>query len=128
MSNQNWLKENLEYGKELAGGAIKGATQAGRDTFHEGDVASQLSNAAKHSWQPAVIGGCVGALVAYLTDERRSAKTALVGGVLGAAVGFSGGVLWGSRTVTGPIARGAMKQVNELRDKHWLEKNPVVYG
>ena len=128
MSNQNWLKENLEYGKELAGSALKGASAARQEVFDEGEVASEISKAARDSWQPAVIGACVGALVAYLTDERRSAKTAVVGGVLGAAVGFSGGVIWGSRGVTAPIARGAMKQVNELRDKHWLEKHPVVYG
>ena len=127
MSNQNWLKENLEYGKELASSALKGADSARHDVL-AGDGLSEISRAAKHSWQPAVIGACVGALVAYLTDDRKSARTALAGGLVGAAVGFSGGVLWGSRSVTGPIAQGALKQVNQVRDKHWLDKNPVVYG
>ena len=68
------------------------------------------------------------ALVAYLTDERKSSRTVLAGGVVGAAVGFSGSVIWNSRAMTGPIAKGAIKQVNETRDQHWLEKNPVVYG
>lgn len=127
MSNQNWLKDNLEYGKELASSALKGADSARHDVL-TGDGVSEISRAAKDSWQPAVIGAVVGALVAYMTDERKSAKTALAGGLVGAAVGFSGGVIWGSRSVTGPIAKGAMKQVTQTRDKHWLDKNPVVYG
>lgn len=127
MSNQNWLKENLEYGKELANSALKGADSA-RQGVLAADGVSEISRAAKESWQPAVIGACVGALVAFMTDERKSAKTALAGGLVGAAIGFSGGVIWGSRNVTGPIAREALKQVNQTRDKHWLDKNPVVYG
>ena len=127
MSNQNWLKENLEYGKELASSALKGAESARHDVLAE-DGLSEISQAAKDAWQPAVIGACVGALVAYLTDERKSSRTALAGALVGAAVGFSGGVIWGSRGVTGPIAKGALKQVNQARDKHWLDKNPVVYG
>lgn len=127
MSNQNWLKENLEYGKELGRSALKGADSARHEVLGE-DGLSEISRAAKDSWQPAVIGACVGALVAFLTDEKKSGRTALAGGLLGAAVGFSGGVLWGSRSVTGPIAKGAMKQVNQARDKHWLDKHPVVYG
>ena len=86
----------------------------------------EISRAAQDAWQPAVIGACVGALVAYLTG-RKSRNRA--GGRLG---GRGGGlqrrVIWGSRSVTGPIAEGAWKQVNQARDKHWLDRNPVVYG
>lgn len=128
MSNHNWLKENLDYGKELASSALKGADTARREVLHETEVVSEISRAAKESWQPAVIGAVVGALVAYLTDDRKSSRTIVAGGIVGAAVGFSGGVIWGSRSVTGPIAHGALKKVNEVRDQHWLEKNPVVYG
>jgi uncharacterized protein YcfJ len=128
MSNQNWLKENLDYGKELASSALKGADTARREVLHEHEVVSEISRAAKDSWQPAIIGAVVGALVAYLTDERKSSRTIAAGGVVGAAVGFSGSVIWNSRAVTGPIAKGAIKRVNETRDQHWLEKNPVVYG
>lgn len=127
MSNQNWLKQNLEYGKELASSAIQGADSARHDVL-AADGISEISRAARDSWQPAVIGACVGALVAYMTDDRKSARTALAGGLVGAAIGFSGGVLWGSRGVTGPIAKGALNKVNQTRDKHWLDKNPVVYG
>ncbi len=127
MSNQNWLKENLDYGKELASSALKGAESAGHEVW-AGEGASELSRAAKESWPPALIGAVVGALVAYLTDERKSAKSALAGGLVGAAVGFSGGVIWGSRGVTAPIAKSALKGVSQARDKHWLDKNPVVYG
>ena len=127
MSNQHWLKENLEYGKDLAASALKGADSARHEILDRGAV-PELTRAARESWQPAVIGACVGALVAYLTDDRKSAKTALAGGLVGAAVGFSGGVIWGSRNVTGTIAKGALNQVNQTRDKRWLDKNPVVYG
>lgn len=127
MSNQNWLASNLEYGRALASSALKGAGSAGNDVL-AGDGASEISRAAKDAWPPAVIGACVGALVAFMMDERKSAKTALAGGLVGAAVGFSGGVIWGSRNVTGPIAKGALKQVNQARDKHWLDRNPVIYG
>ena len=80
MSNHNWLKENLDYGKKLASSALKGADTARREVLHENEVVSEISRAAKESWQPTVIGAVVGALVAYLTDNRKSSRTIVAGG------------------------------------------------
>jgi len=48
--------------------------------------------------------------------------------LLGAAIGFSTGMAWGTRRLTGDMARGAKKNIDTARDAHWLEKNPIDYA
>jgi hypothetical protein len=126
--HESRLKSGLEYGKELVDSAVAGAREARAEHFEEGELASELNEALEDALRPTLIGACAGALVAYLTGDRKSGRNALAGALVGAAVGFSGGMIWGSRRVTGTLARGAMRGVNRVQDRRWLEKNPVVYG
>ena len=122
------LKSGIDYSMDLVESAFEGVKEARRETFDEGELATELTEALEDAWRPAVIGAFAGALVAYLTDERKSGRHALAGAVVGAAVGFSGGMIWGSRHVTGTLARGAAKSVGRMHDRRWLERNPIVYG
>ena len=94
----------------------------------EGELAEELREVLEDSWRPALIGACAGALVGYVTDREEPSRNILAGVLIGAAVGFAGSLLWGSRHVTGTLARGAAKGVSRMHDRRWLEKNPVVYG
>jgi len=122
------LKAGLDYGKDLVGSAYEGAREAQADEFDEGELVDELREALDESWRPALIGACAGALVGYVTDRERSTGNVLAGLLVGAAVGFAGSLVWGSRHVTGTLAKGAVKGVGRMRDRRWLEKNPVVYG
>ena len=48
--------------------------------------------------------------------------------LLGATIGLSTGMAWGTRHLTGDMARGAKKNIDAARDSRWLEKNPIDYA
>jgi hypothetical protein len=124
----SWVKSNINYGRELAESGIAGASAARRRIAEEGDLASELATAAVQSWKPAVACAVLGAVVGYLGDDRKMRRGALLGGIIGASVGFIGGVAWESRQITSTIARSAVREVNSRRDSRWLEENPIDYG
>ncbi|HET7891723.1 MAG TPA: hypothetical protein VFL34_09365 [Candidatus Sulfotelmatobacter sp.] len=49
-------------------------------------------------------------------------------GLIGGAIGFGAGVLWENRQFTASVASGAWKKINQARDEHWFEKNPIDYA
>ena len=128
MSIGNWVKENIEYGRELIDSGLEGATAARRELLDDETIAAELGRAAKESWKPAALGAIVGALTAVLLDDEKPTRSAIVGGLLGGVLGYSGGVAWETRRVTGPLARGAAKSIGAVRDARWLEKNPITYA
>jgi len=111
----------------LVGSGFQGAASAGRLTFRDEPASSVLSHSVQESWKPAAIGACVGVLAAVW---KRDAKlsTALLGGIMGSALGLTGGLAWNSRNVTRAVMLGALNSVNMVRDERWLELNPINYG
>jgi len=122
------IKSNIEYGNNLVESGLEGASTGGKAAIEDHRVATELAQAVYDSWQPALAGACIGLLAGYLTDDRKPARGALVGSLLGAALGFGGGMAWGSRQLTGAMARGAMRSINQARDARWLETNPIDYA
>jgi hypothetical protein len=49
-------------------------------------------------------------------------------GLLGGAVGFGAGIVWENRNLVASAARGALRNIDKVRDEHWLEKNPIDYA
>jgi hypothetical protein len=96
----------------------------------EPDVTSRRVwvTATRSSWLPAVIGMAVGVSAVCLSDRTRSGRGAVLGALAGGALGFGGGVAWGSRDVTTTLVRHAAKNIGVVRDDHWLEKHPICYG
>ncbi len=123
----DWLRDNIDYSKELLETGIEGASSELR-TLDQESVSAELAQALETSWRHAVLGACVGTIVGFFSDDRRRGRGAVVGAFFGGALGFTGGVAWGSRRLTGTVARGAMKNINAARDARWLEKNPVTYA
>jgi hypothetical protein len=117
------LKSDVKYAKNLVGAGLDGINSARK----ESDKRVFTPALARTVWAPVAIGAAVGVLAACLKCNRKS-HHAVVGGLVGSVLGFSGGVAWASRGITGAAARGAISKVNVVRDAHWLEKNPIAYA
>lgn len=128
MTTLEWLESNIDYGRHLVSSGVEGA-RARLKTPDGVPIAAVLTDSIRHSWRPAVIGAYVCALGASLGHRRKPNYGAVLGaGLLGAAIGLTTGMAWGTRHLTGDMARGAKKNIDTTRDAHWLEKNPIPYG
>jgi hypothetical protein len=125
MRISDWLKSEVEYGRNLADSGWQGA----RDALQGKPVGEILSNSVRASWAPTAMGVGVGALCGLLA-QRRKPRTAVVValGVVGGVVGFTAGVAWETRQLSSGIARGAMRNIGSIRDSHWLGKHPINFG
>jgi hypothetical protein len=124
-----WLQSNVDYGRSLLVAGYDGAVSTRERALKGEPVGTVLTRSAGHSWMPAVLGACAGALGTQLGNRQKSMNGfTVLGALVGAAVGFCTGLAWNTRHVTGMLAQGAMKATEPLRDAHWLERNPVNYG
>jgi|GEM_PF-458589 uncharacterized membrane protein YeaQ/YmgE (transglycosylase-associated protein family) len=126
----DWLKSEVEYGRDLAGSGWEGARTACGSLLGGEPVRQILGRSARASWAPTVIGAGVGALAALLIQRRNKPKTAaaVALGVVGGVVGFTAGVAWETRELSSGIAKGAMRNIGSTRDSHWLGKHPINFG
>jgi hypothetical protein len=124
-----WLKSSIGYGRSLLDSGFEGARSTGGTALAGEPIASVLSRSARRARRLTTIGACVGVLGAYLPNRRRPLCSAALGWTLvGAAIGFSTGMAWETRRLTGAMARGAMRNMGSVRDAHWLERNPITYA
>jgi len=127
MKHPSPLNSNVAYMAELAISGFKGALSVGRRSLKDEPASSVLSHSVRDSWKPAAIGAGIGVLASVWNRDTKLPK-ALWGGIVGSALGFAGGVVWNSRSVTGAVVRGAIHKVNAARDERWLQLNPINYG
>ena len=128
MNFLEWSKSSVDYGQKLVNSALEGAHEAEDEFLKEESLASDFSESARHALAPAVVGAILGALSGNLGNRRRSSTRALAFGLLGGALGFGAGVIWENRQLTANVASGAWKKINQTRDEHWFEKNPIDYA
>jgi hypothetical protein len=122
MTTLDRIKSNVDYGRSLIRSGLEGA-------LAYAPVSSALIDSVRESWMPAVVGAYVGALGASIGHKRKPHYGAVLGAsLLGAAIGFSTGMAWGTRRAAGDMARGAKKNIDAARDSRWLEKNPIDYA
>jgi hypothetical protein len=124
-----WVRTNVDYGRSLLVAGYDGAVSTRQQALRGEPVATMLTRSAGHSWMPAVVGACAGALGTQFSNKQKSMNgLTVVGALLGAAVGFCTGLAWNTRHVTGTLAQAAVKATGPVRDAHWLARNPVNYG
>ncbi len=125
----DWLKSEVEYGRDLADSGWQGARTA-RDSMLQGEpVGAIFSRSARASWAPTVMGAGFGALCGLLAQRGKPNTTVVVAmGMVGSVVGFTAGVAWETRQLSSGIARGAMRGIGSTRDSHWLDKHPINFG
>lgn len=128
MNFLEWSKSSVDYGQKLVISALEGAHEGEDEFLKEESLASDRSESARHALAPAVAGAILGALSGSLGSRRRPSTRALAFGLLGGALGFGAGVIWENRQFTASVASGAWKKINQTRDEHWFEKNPIDYA
>jgi hypothetical protein len=117
------LKSEVIYARDMIKAGLDAASSAGKD-----QAQPTLARASRVALVPAVLGMAVGALGVYLGRRDRNTTSAILGGLVGGALGFTGGVAWGTRERTRSAMHNAAHNVQQVRDAHWLEKNPVAYA
>ena len=120
------LKSEAIYARDIVKAGLDAATSAGKTPA--GERAPSLARVSQSALAPAALGAAVAILGVYLGRKGRPGTAAVLGGLVGCALGFTGGVAWGTRARTGAAARNALQNVQAVRDAHWLEKNPVAYA
>jgi hypothetical protein len=125
----DWMKSEVEYGRDLADSGWQGARTACESVLHGEHVGAILSRSARASWAPTVMGAGFGALCALLAQRRKPKTSSVVAmGVVGGFVGFTAGVAWETRQLSSEIARGALRNVSSTSNSHWLGKHPINFG
>jgi len=127
MNFSQWTKSSTDYGRKLLNSGLEGA-RSGEEEFLSGNPISPLLNeSARHSVTAAALGASIG-LLGGLCTNRKCASRAIACGVFGAAVGFGAGVLWEGSRFGASVISGALKNIEKVRDEHWLEKHPIDYA
>jgi hypothetical protein len=121
------VKSEIAYSRKLLEAGWDAAV-AVRDGAPNQTLAPELLGAARSACLPAAIGAALGVLTLRLARQGKSRRSALVGGLVGAAIGFGGGFGFSLREVTALIAQGTAKNLEVVRDAHWIEKHPVNYA
>jgi hypothetical protein len=114
------LKSEVRYARDIV--------KAGLHAVPADEAATSLVRATQSALAPAALGVAIGVLSVYLGRKGRFGNAAVVGGLLGGALGFTGGVAWGTRQSTRIYYQNAAQNVQAVRDAHWLEKNPIAYA
>ena len=128
MKIDEWLKSNAEYGQELIESGVEGAREAAQEAFKREPAGKILGRAACRSALPAAVGAAVGSVTGYFGNKRQPVAGVIGGILLGGLAGFTCGLAWNTRRITGQMARRVMENVNDVRDAHWLETNPIDYA
>ncbi len=118
-----FLKSEVSYVAGLVEAGIDGVAAA----WNETSAHAPHPHLARAIGTPAVVGAAIGVLSSFLS-KNRSRPRAAVAALVGTAVGLGVGVAWTSRSFTRAAARDAIRKVNEVRDAHWLERNPIAYA
>ncbi len=128
MNVHKWSETTARYGRKLVESGLAGARSGREEFLHGSPLATFLNRSVRHALGPAMIGACLGALGSSPTIFHRRRDRVLVGGLLGGIVGMGVGFAWQSRRLTESVASGAWKNLNKVRDEHWLERHPIDYA
>ena len=118
------FRAELDYLRQLAGAGWNGINAARQD--FEGPV-FEIPKAG-NLWTPAAVCAGIGLMSGKLLAKRQDRSTAAERGLLGGLVGSTAMLAWSSRRFARHATRKAIRSVNAVRDRHWLEANPIDYA
>lgn len=128
MSISEWSKSEVEYGRKVLDSGLDGA-RSGREAFLNGrSFTPFLSESVRSALKPAVLGACLGVLGGFPGNRDKSIGRVLAFGLLGGAIAFGASIIWENRRLAVSVARGALRNIDQVRDEHWLEKHPIDYA
>jgi hypothetical protein len=123
-----WSRSEVEYGRKVLNSGLDGA-RSGREAFlHGRSLTPFLGESVGNALKPAAVGACLGVLGSFSGSRHKSIGRTLAFGLLGSAIGFGAGVVWQNRRLAASVAGGALRNIDRVRDEHWLEKHPIDYA
>jgi hypothetical protein len=128
MDLRKWSKSEVEYGRRILNSGRQGARSGEEEFLHGRPLSPVLGEAARMALKPAAVGACLGMLSSVSKNRQRSVGRILAFGLLGGAIGFVTGLTWMNRRLTASAASGALRNINKVRDEHWVEKHPIAYA
>jgi len=129
MKVSEWSKSAIDYSRKLLDSGLEGARSAEGEFLHGERLAPLLEESARHALKPAALGVCIGVLGSCASNGHGSSpRKAFVFGLLGGAVGFGIGMVWGNRRLAASVTSSAFKNMSKVRDEHWLEGHPIDYA
>jgi len=126
LRHEPWFKSQLEYGHELIHSAVEGGRSAGGHTPATEPVGAVLARSVRASLPWAAVGASVGLL--YGARKHESIRNQVLFGVVGGIIGFGTNVALSTRPLTSEIVHGAVRNMNAVRDAHWLARHPIDYA
>ncbi|MGZ4815072.1 MAG: hypothetical protein ACXVZV_06675 [Terriglobales bacterium] len=123
MSAHHAMTEGLLYGYKLVGAGVSGLRIGEKD--HNDIVASSIARSARKALLPAAATAAV-AMLAFRSVQGRRDRWLRIFGC--SALAFSTAFGWTSRVITSDLLSSAAREVNKVRDQHWLELNPIDYA
>jgi len=128
MRAEHSIESQIRYGRELVRSGVAGLS-TGRDAHLNGRPLSDvLGESARASLGLATLGACAGLLRYYLPARRARVAKTIACGLIGGAFGFLAGFGWKTRELAESMTRSAAKQMNAVRDEHWLADHPIDYA
>ncbi len=128
MSNTDWIAANAGYAQELLHSAWSGASSAWQASPRQERIPLRSDRDSGTLLAATAIGLATGIISGLASTKRLRGRGAVIGGLIGGCIGIAGTAAWGMRTVAGRMAKGAARGVEDRRNLHWLEHNPINYA
>ena len=119
---------SLDYGRKLVHASASGIRQAQQSGVDGHSSSAVLIDSARNSLLLAAACACATLLPSSMTRRDGRFTRAVTFGALGSALGFFAGFVWNTRKLTSSMAHSAYREVQKVRDEHWLEVNPIDYA
>ncbi len=127
MTNKDWIAANAGYAAELVRSAWEGASSTWEASPSDERLPLQPDDAAA-LLTTAALGVATGMVSGFASTTRNRGRRAVFGGLLGGSLAIAGAAAWGMRTIAGKMVKSAARQVEDRRNLHWLERNPINYA
>lgn len=128
MEQEPWLNSHMAYGHELIHSAVEGARSAREHALANQPVSAVLRRSARGSLTMMAIGASIGLLALYSARKQRTTRNQVLFSMVGAIVGFGTNLALSTRELTGEMVHEAVRNINTVRDAHWLAKHPIDYA
>ena len=128
MSSKDWIAANAGYARELMLSAWSGASSAWQASPTGDRIPLRSGRDGGTLLATTAIGLATGIVSGLVSSKRMRGRGALIGGIAGGCIAAAGTAAWGMRTVAGRMAKGAARGVEDRRNLHWLEHNPINYA
>lgn len=128
MTNTDWIAANAGYAEELLRSAWNGASSAWVASPRQERIPLDPQRDGGAYLATAALGLAAGVASGFASSQTKRVRNAILGALMGGSIAVAGAAAWRFRTIAGKMAKGAARQVEDRRNLHWLERNPIDYA